>query len=250
MKYGPNKVNKTKPVIYQCQLRSGARLQPRAQVLGQTWQLESPKKGERSAGSRTGIARQQNVQPSQNRHDHEAVKIMRALATGTTPETGEHFEADPVYGNPKVVNALNRVLSTLVKQEERERFRPTNTGGSWRWEEVAKLFDEVHQGLDFREIAQRHNRSVGSIVAGIIKLGTIRPPPAKVGVVEEGGQKRNRHNRGRHGFRRALETNSREGAHRAQLSRQRKAQRALYPISLRLREGRRRPARHTTLWIY
>ena len=60
---------------------------------------------------------------------HEALKIMRALAAGTNPETGEAFEADAVYRKPSVVKTLNRALSALVKQEEREGFKPTNTGG-------------------------------------------------------------------------------------------------------------------------
>ena len=111
---------------------------------------------------------------------HEALKIMRALATGTNPETGEAFEANAVCRKPSVAKALNQGLSALLKQEERERFKLTNTGGYWSREEIAKLFDEVYQGLDFHEIAQRHNRSEGSIVARLIRLGKIRPPAAKV----------------------------------------------------------------------
>lgn len=90
---------------------------------------------------------------------HEALKIIRSLAVGTNPETGEAFDADAVYRRPSVIKALNRALSALVKQEERERFKPTKTGGYWSREEPAKPFDEVHQGLDFHEIAQRHYRS-------------------------------------------------------------------------------------------
>jgi len=97
---------------------------------------------------------------------HEALKFMPSLAVGTNPETVEVLDADAVYRRPIVIKALNRALSALVKQEERESFKPTNTGGYWSWEEPAKLFDEVHQELDFHEIAQRHNRNAGSVVAG------------------------------------------------------------------------------------
>jgi hypothetical protein len=81
----------------------------------------------------------------------------------------EAFEADGVYRKPNVVKALNRALSALLKQEECEGFKPTNIGGYGSREEIAKLFDEVHQRLDFHEIARRRNRSVGSIVARLIR---------------------------------------------------------------------------------
>jgi len=100
---------------------------------------------------------------------HEALKFMPSLAVGTNPETVEVLDADAVYRRPIVIKALNRALSALVKQEERESFKPTNTGGYWSREEPAKLFDEVHQELDFHEIAQRHNRNAGSVVARLVK---------------------------------------------------------------------------------
>ena len=62
---------------------------------------------------------------------HEALKFMPSLAAGTNPETVEVLDADAVYRRPIVIKALNRALSALVKQEERESFKPTNTGGYW-----------------------------------------------------------------------------------------------------------------------
>jgi hypothetical protein len=106
----------------------------------------------------------------------EAIAIMRALATGTDPETGKAFDSENIYRRPKVVKVLNRALGALVKEEERERFKPQNAGRYWSRQEIAKICEEVQEGMDFHEIAKRHNRSVGSIVARLIKLGKIKPP--------------------------------------------------------------------------
>jgi hypothetical protein len=40
----------------------------------------------------------------------EALKIMRALANGVNPETGESMEADSICRQPETVRALNRAL--------------------------------------------------------------------------------------------------------------------------------------------
>jgi hypothetical protein len=89
------------------------------------------------------------------------------------------MESDALCRKPVVVKALNRALGALVKQEERERFKPQNSGRYWSRKEVAKVFEEVQQGMDFQEIARLHDRTVGSIVARLIKLGKIKPPTDK-----------------------------------------------------------------------
>jgi hypothetical protein len=109
----------------------------------------------------------------------EAIKIVRALAGGTNPETGVLLEPDALCRRPTIVKALNRALAALVKQEERERFKPQNSGRYWSRKEVAKVYEEVRQGMDFHEIAKLHDRTVGSIVARLIKLGKIKPPSEK-----------------------------------------------------------------------
>ena len=53
----------------------------------------------------------------------EALKIMRALADGVNPETGEVLTADAVYQYLPVVRALHRSVRALEYVEERERSR-------------------------------------------------------------------------------------------------------------------------------
>lgn len=107
-----------------------------------------------------------------------ALKIVRMLASGVNPETGEALPPDSIYRKPPIVKALNRALAALVQLDRREKEKPANTGKYWSKEEDTKLCEELRSGLDFRQIAREHHRSVGSIVARLVKLGEIASPRA------------------------------------------------------------------------
>jgi DNA-binding NarL/FixJ family response regulator len=111
----------------------------------------------------------------------EALRIVRSLASGVNPESNQPLDENSLYRKPDIIKALNRALAALVQLERREREKPANAGRYWSKEEDVKVCDEVRQGLDFRQIAKEHNRSVGSIVARLVKLGQIAPQrsPAK-----------------------------------------------------------------------
>jgi hypothetical protein len=106
----------------------------------------------------------------------EALRIMRALASGVDPESGKSFERESIYRKPEIVKALNRALGALVQVEKREREKPAHAGKYWSKEEDGKVCEQVRAGMDFRQIAKEHNRSVGSIVARLVKLGQITAP--------------------------------------------------------------------------
>ncbi len=105
----------------------------------------------------------------------EALKIMRVLANGAHPETGEALEAGSICRQPQVVKALNRAIGALVTAQERDRKRPMNAFRTWTRAEDAQVCEEVRKGMDFHEIAKTHNRTVPSIVARLVKLGKIAP---------------------------------------------------------------------------
>ncbi|HEY1264571.1 MAG TPA: hypothetical protein VGF06_13680 [Terriglobales bacterium] len=112
----------------------------------------------------------------------EALKILRAMANGLEPETEKALPQDSICRNANVVKALNRGISALAQEEQRLQNRPANAFRSWTRAEDAQVCDEVRQGMDFHDIAKAHNRSVGSIVARLVKLGkiTAQPSPGKV----------------------------------------------------------------------
>jgi hypothetical protein len=94
----------------------------------------------------------------------EALKIMRGLADGISPKTGEVLTSELVYQYAPVVRAFHRAVGALEILEERERSRrtlPANAGRSWSRAEDAQVCDELQRGIEFspdREEPQSHDR--------------------------------------------------------------------------------------------
>jgi hypothetical protein len=107
----------------------------------------------------------------------EALRVVRLLADGTNPANGSPC-VDPILKVPEVVIALNRAAGALQVLAEREQAKlsgPANSFRYWSKGEDAQVCEELRDGLDFPQIAKKHNRSVPSIVARLIKLGKITP---------------------------------------------------------------------------
>lgn len=110
----------------------------------------------------------------------EALTVMRKLADGIHPETGEILSSDCLYNHPQAVRALHRAIGALEFQFERERtrkFLPSNAGKPWSNQEDTQICDELRRGISFEQIARMHNRTNGSIVARLVKLGRISAGP-------------------------------------------------------------------------
>lgn len=103
----------------------------------------------------------------------EALKILRGLANGNDPR-GNRLEESSVCRQPQTVKALNRAISALVREEERERQRPANAFRAWTRSEDTRVCEAIRKGTDLNEIAKAHNRTVPSIVARLLKLGEIK----------------------------------------------------------------------------
>jgi hypothetical protein len=81
-----------------------------------------------------------------------------------------------VYQYAPVVRAFHRAVGALEILEERERSRrPMNASKSWSRAEDAQVCEELRRGIDFDQIARAHNRSVGSIIGRLVRLGKIGP---------------------------------------------------------------------------
>lgn len=106
----------------------------------------------------------------------EALTVVRKLADGVHPETGAVLNSDCLYNHPLAVRALHRAIGALEFQEQRERtrrFLPSNAGKPWSNEEDAQICDELRRGISFERIAQIHNRTNGSIISRLVRLGKI-----------------------------------------------------------------------------
>ncbi len=114
----------------------------------------------------------------------EALLVVRKLVDGVHPETGEVLRSDCLYQPPSAVRALHRAIGALEFQEERERtrkFLPANAGKPWTNQEDALICDELRRGLSFEQIAQSHNRTSGSIISRLVRLGKISAGPHYLG---------------------------------------------------------------------
>ena len=72
----------------------------------------------------------------------QALAIVRSLANGVDPESGEVFGNDSAYQRPQVVRALYQAAAALERIERFERRRqqmPPKTGEPWSEEEDLSL---------------------------------------------------------------------------------------------------------------
>lgn len=106
----------------------------------------------------------------------KAIEIIRLLADGVNPYTGEIMEADSVFQNPDTVRALYVALEQLKAVEsrkERNRDLPGNTGKAWTSEEDAVLGEEFDSGMEIAAMAKKHERTKWAIQSRLLKMGKI-----------------------------------------------------------------------------
>lgn len=109
-------------------------------------------------------------------NSEKAMEIIKMLADGIDPNTGEVFPADSPYQNIDVVRALNtakEALRRVAKADERRKFLPERAGKPWESEESKLLAQRFDSGIPINEIAKAHHRTKGAITSQLIKLGKI-----------------------------------------------------------------------------
>jgi hypothetical protein len=107
----------------------------------------------------------------------KALEIIRALANGVDPHTGEEFSADSPYQHPQIVRALFLAIQTLErgkKASDRQRQLPDNAGKSWSDEEDHRLVLAFDSGKTTKQLADEHKRTEGSIRSRLVKHGKIQ----------------------------------------------------------------------------
>jgi hypothetical protein len=118
---------------------------------------------------------------------NESRNIVKTLAQGIHPTTGEIFPTDSPYNDPEVIRALYAMLD-FVKQarkprrsvEERRREnlefgRPMNSGLPWTDEDRAIVKSGFQEGTPVATLAAALGRSSGSIVAEVIRQDLLPP---------------------------------------------------------------------------
>jgi hypothetical protein len=98
----------------------------------------------------------------------EAIRIIKALADGVDPFTGQAFSPDSPYQQADTVRASYlavEALDQLDKTISKENRLPDNAGKPWQAQEGEDLIIAFEDGMTIRELARRHQRTVGSIIA-------------------------------------------------------------------------------------
>lgn len=106
----------------------------------------------------------------------QALTVVRSLANGVDPETGEVFPADSAYQRPLVVRALYEAAAALERMERFERRKaqmPAKTGEPWTEDEDRKLLSGFDAGRALQELAAAHERTMGAVRARLLKYGRI-----------------------------------------------------------------------------
>jgi hypothetical protein len=111
-----------------------------------------------------------------------ALPIVRALADGVNPITGEAYPEHSPYAEPRTLRALYAAVDVLQKEVERGRRRerlPANFGKPWTEGEDKTLVGEFDAGSSLAVIATKHQRTQSSVRLRLEKLGKIEPTPPR-----------------------------------------------------------------------
>ena len=119
----------------------------------------------------------------------QASDIVRQLADGLDPSTGEPLSPGDACQRPQVLRALYAARRALEQAQRpaglrSQRPRPENAGRPWSDEEDGRLADAHDSGTSPEELARRHGRSAAGIRARLVKLGKL--PPAESRYVVRG----------------------------------------------------------------
>ncbi len=117
----------------------------------------------------------------------ESRNIVKSLARGVHPTTGEVFPPESPYNDPKVIRALFSILDVAaslkrpkksVEEKRRENLelgRPRNAGLPWTDDDRAVASSQFKAGKTIEELAKNLERSRGAIHAELIRQGLVSP---------------------------------------------------------------------------
>lgn len=108
---------------------------------------------------------------------HKSLEIIRALADGVDPHTGEKYAVDSPYQHPQTIRALFMAIQALErtkKADDRQRQLPGNAGKAWADEEERRLVTAFESGKTTKQLAEEHQRTEGSIRSRLAKHGKIK----------------------------------------------------------------------------
>lgn len=118
----------------------------------------------------------------------KTIAVLRALADGIDPGTGEKFSAGSAYQHPDTVRALFSAIRMLESPAPHPpkpaaaasgKSVPENAGRPWSEEEDVRLGKTYDSGKSIEELAAIHKRSKWAIESRLARLGKIPEPPPR-----------------------------------------------------------------------
>lgn len=108
-----------------------------------------------------------------------AKDIIRRLAEGIDPLTGELLPDDCICNQADIIRALYTVLDELSEKAVKAADKPSNHGKPWTKGEEDELIAQFDSGMKMASIAAQHSRSRGAIESRLLRLGKIEPTHTK-----------------------------------------------------------------------
>lgn len=108
----------------------------------------------------------------------QALAVVRSLANGVDPESGEVFPVESVYQRAQTVRALYEAASALERVERQSRRKaqlPRKAGEPWTEDEDRKLLSGFDAGRGLPELAAAHERTQTGVRARLVKYGRLSP---------------------------------------------------------------------------
>ena len=109
-------------------------------------------------------------------HTFEALRIIEKLGGGINPLSDEPLTPKSLCLNDDIQRALQVAISALqarIKWIERQAKLPANAGKPWEIEEEESLNTGFDNGDSVDTLAERHQRTKGSITSRLVKMGKI-----------------------------------------------------------------------------
>lgn len=106
-----------------------------------------------------------------------AIEIVKQLADGVDPMTGERFPPGSPYQQADTVRALYLALEgldRLKRVKDRQADGPPKAGRPWTKDEETRMLQQFDAKVDVAAIAQELNRTTGAIWARLEKVGRIQ----------------------------------------------------------------------------
>lgn len=104
-----------------------------------------------------------------------AKELLRVLADGVNPLTGEVLPSDDSSNQVEIVRAIHTVLEELDSHHSKaKKNQPANAGQPWTKKEeeiLCKMYDEKYP---VKSICEYFKRSPGGVAAKLVRLGKIQ----------------------------------------------------------------------------